>query len=585
MLIATSYQNRSLYMLKCLAVGLTFMLSACSTQSVKSNHSHTTPAQAKAAQPAQLQHASIAVDTLSGLLLAEIAGQRQHYRYALQAYLNQAKQTQNAQIAERTLDIAKFVGDLSAQKQALDIWLKASPKNTQALARAAKFYLRQGDVLQAFAYMQQLEALNSHTPYHYLALFGGHLSTDKKQQLLAKISHQRSTNKDNQVNLLYAKGLLLQQLKHYQRAMQNYQDALRLDPKRQDVGLQSARLLLIQNKPQQALERVNDMHLQHPENKAIALLQARLFIHTKRQQKALHAFSALHQAHPFDGDILLSLALLELDMLQDNAAQVHLNKLLSQQQNLNQAHYYLGRLAAKRKQYDTAIGHFRLVAKSREYIPAKAQIVHILYAKKGAQTALQYVRKLQAQHAKLNLDFLLLEAEILIQDKQFEAAMQVYNKGINAYPKQTDLRYARAILAIETDNLSLAEQDLKHLLSVNPNDAKVLNTLGYTLLVKTQRIQEAKELITRAHKLNPESAAILDSLGWLYFKLGDLEEAKSLLEEAFAKSQDGEIAAHLGEVLWLRGNHDAAQEVWRKGQASDPENPIIKQTMERLNAH
>ncbi len=577
-------------MLKQFILGLTFLLTACASKPTLPSQNSTVESKAKPVSKqtvATIQQSSkpISSDTLTNLLLAEIAGQRQHYRYALNVYLKQAQQTKDAEVAKRSLDIAKFVQDLPAQQQALAIWLKASPKNTQALAQAAKFYLRSGNTLKAFGYMQQLEALKSYTPYHYLALFGEHLSVPQKKQLLNRIRQQHSNNADNQANLLYAQGLLQQQLKLPKAAMQSYKSALKMTPKRKDIGLQKARLLLLQNKPQQALDWVNQLSAHYPDDKSIALLQARLLIHTQRQQAALDAFAVLHQAHPFDGDILLSLALLELDMLQDNAAKAHLTKLLNQQQNLNQAHYYLGRLARKYQQYDKALTHFYLITKSREYLPAKTQIIDILYHQKGAAFALKYVRQLQQDSARPNLNFLLLETDILMQDKQFKAAMSTYNKGIKQFPNSPDLLYARAVLSIEQDNLSLAEQDLKRMLVLNKDDDKALNTLGYTLLIKTQRIDEAKILITRAYELNPKSAAILDSLGWLYFKLGDLEEAKSFLEEAFAKNQDSEIAAHLGEVLWLRGNRDAAQEVWTKALKADPNSAIIQQTKERLNAN
>lgn len=526
----------------------------------------------------------ISRQTLEGLMLAEIAGQRGKYSYALNTYLNQAKNTQDPSIAERTLDIAQFVNDPKAQKTALDIWLTSQPKNTLALAKAAEFSIQSGDFIKAFSYMQQLEELNANAPYYYLAIFGKDLKTAKKQQLLAKIRAQKSHNKENEVNRLYAQGMLLQQLKEYRQAIKYYDRALAKQPERTDIGLQKARLLLAQNKPQKALDWVNALYIKQPNQKSIALLRARLLIRTNRPTEALDAFSALHQQHPFDADILFALALIELDMGQERAAKQHLNTLINQHQKLNQANYYLGRLAFSKNQPDKALKYFKKVTGGRELLPAKSYIVNILYTQKGIDPALDYLHQIKTPNSKSRTELLMLEAELFIQDKQFDNAMSVYNKALKAEPQNEELLYARSILAIQQQNLHLAEQDLKRILALDANNDRALNTLGYTLLVHTQRIEEAKDLISKAYEINPESPAILDSLGWLYFKLGDLEEAKSLLEEAFAKSEDDEISAHLGEVLWQRGNQDAAKEVWEKGLKSSPQSEVIKRTKERLNA-
>lgn len=591
-----TYKNPMLYVKNTLAVASFILLSACANKPMPAA---TQAPEKKAVAPSQKEEAKtpkksltkqavtekqISRQTLEGLMLAEIAGQRRLYDYALNAYLTQAQKTKDSRIAERTLDIAEFINAQAAQKKALDIWLTASPKDTKALARAAEFNMHNGNVIKTFGYMQKLEKLEANTPYHYLAIFSKGLDKEKTQQLLKKIKAQKSKKTYNQVNLLYAQGLLLQQLHQDKKAMKYYEKALKKGPERKDIGLQKTRLLLMQNKPQKALDWINELHTKHPEDKSTAVLRARLLIRTNRQADALNAFDALYKRHPFDADILLSLALLELDMGHEKQAENHLQILINQHQKLNQAHYYIGRLYFSKNLYSKALNHFKQIKEQgREYLPAQAHIVNILYSQKGINIALEHLHKVQTSNPKAKADLLMLEAEILIREKQLNKAMAVYNRGVSTYPKNEEMLYSRAILAIQKNNIALAEQDLKRILNMHPNNARALNTLGYTLLISTERLDEAKELITKAHKINPQSAAILDSLGWLYFKMGDLEEAKSLLEEAFAKNQDQEIAAHLGEVLWLKGNQDAARQVWKKGLDSNTEGKAIKKTMERLN--
>ncbi|TPW12898.1 MAG: hypothetical protein FD130_1670 [Halothiobacillaceae bacterium] len=130
----------------------------------------------------------------------------------------------------------------------------------------------------------------------------------------------------------------------------------------------------------------------------------------------------------------------------------------------------------------------------------------------------------------------------------------------------------------------MMERDLKSILARNPDHVESLNALGYTLADRTDRLQEAGELISRALELRPGDYFILDSMGWLQYRLGHLDEAVKYLRRALESKMDIEIAAHLGEVLWVKGDKQGAQEVWQKALDVGPatKKKIITKVMERL---
>lgn len=80
----------------------------------------------------------------------------------------------------------------------------------------------------------------------------------------------------------------------------------------------------------------------------------------------------------------------------------------------------------------------------------------------------------------------------------------------------------------------------------------------------------------------PDDGYILDSLGWVEFKMGRMQEARKILEQAMKMRPDAEIAAHLGEVLWASGDRDGARKVWRDGQRLNPENETLLKTLKRF---
>src|SRR5690554_7688206 len=117
------------------------------------------------------------------------------------------------------------------------------------------------------------------------------------------------------------------------------------------------------------------------------------------------------------------------------------------------------------------------------------------------------------------------------------------------------------------------------------SNAMALNALGYTLADRNQRLDEALEMIEKAHRLRPEDPAILDSLGWVHYRLGNLELAEELLRRAYAAFPDAEVGAHLGEVLWQLGKHREARDVWDEAAADAEDSSLIDATRERLKAN
>jgi tetratricopeptide (TPR) repeat protein len=133
------------------------------------------------------------------------------------------------------------------------------------------------------------------------------------------------------------------------------------------------------------------------------------------------------------------------------------------------------------------------------------------------------------------------------------------------------------------DDLPRAEQDLRRILTRSPENAEALNALGYTLADRTDRYQEALGYIQRALALRPDDPYILDSMGWVQYRLKKYEEALRHLRRAWDLQQDAEIGAHLGEVLWVSGDRDGAQQVWQRALKAAPDSPSLREVIRRFS--
>lgn len=149
-------------------------------------------------------------------------------------------------------------------------------------------------------------------------------------------------------------------------------------------------------------------------------------------------------------------------------------------------------------------------------------------------------------------------------------------------PKDAGLLYTYAMSAEKSGHIDVMEKTLREILRKNPNDANSLNALGYSLADRNQKLPEAFKLISKAHQLSPKDGFILDSLGWVNFRMGKNALALEQLQQAFGMKPEADIAAHIGEVLWVMNRPVEAEDMWRKGQQLDANNATLKETLKRL---
>jgi len=176
------------------------------------------------------------------------------------------------------------------------------------------------------------------------------------------------------------------------------------------------------------------------------------------------------------------------------------------------------------------------------------------------------------------------ESQLLRDARDWKEAYAVLERANKRINNDTDLLYEQAMMSEKLGRFDEMETLLKRVTELKPEHYHAYNALGYSLADRNIRLSEARELISKALSFSPTEPYILDSMGWVEFRLGHQNEAVRLLSQAFAARQDAEIAAHLGEVLWVGGEHDDARRVWREGAKRDPKNEALSETLSRLKA-
>jgi tetratricopeptide (TPR) repeat protein len=206
-----------------------------------------------------------------------------------------------------------------------------------------------------------------------------------------------------------------------------------------------------------------------------------------------------------------------------------------------------------------------------------------LLAKQGKMTeARQLIRRVPEQTAADARAKYVAEAELLREAKQWAEADKVLAAANKAFPNDTDLLYEQAMIVEKLNHMDEMERLLRRVIELKPTHQHAYNALGYSLAERKVRLPEAKKLIQKALELSPGEPFITDSLGWVEYRMGNRDEAIKILRTAYQARPDPEIAAHLGEVLWIAGQTDEARKVWREGRSRDAQNDVLRETLVRL---
>jgi predicted Zn-dependent protease len=245
----------------------------------------------------------------------------------------------------------------------------------------------------------------------------------------------------------------------------------------------------------------------------------------------------------------------------------------------------LGRIAEFLNRPAEAVDWYRGVPGGPQRAEARLRIVAALHDLGRTAEAYDEVHALQNDAGSddaARRDAYLMEGELRQRAGDAAGELDALGRGLAAYPDDPALLYARALAWERGDRIDRAEADLRKVLVADPENVAALNALGYTLADRTQRHQEALELIDRARAADPDSAAIVDSYGWVLYRLGRNEEALVELRRAWGLMKDPEIAAHLGEVLWVQGRHDEARRYFGESRKLDPDNRSLHRALEKL---
>lgn len=542
-------------------------------------------AQVPAASPApvkeedRLPKQELTGQILYQFLLAEIAAQRGQFGLSASAYLDLALSTRDPRIARRAAEIALHARQYDVALEASRLWLSLEPESAQAKQTLSTLLLSSGRIEElAASVARDLAAEAPRVGEALLKLIGAFARYPDK------LAIQRLFDQLTQPYLGLAEAHLVRAQAavaagNADRARSEIDQALQLRPSWELAALFKAELL---PKGGAQLDFLKAFLEASPEAQDARLAYARGLVGEKRYEASRIEFRRLLSANPNNPDMLYAVGILSLQVNDAAEAEQQLKRFVEiGRGDLDPARFYLGQIADQAGRPDDAVHWYDLVVAGEHAMPAKVRAAQVLLRQNKLDEARGRLAAARA-NAPGDIRLVVAEAQLLRDAGRHADAFAFLASELEVQPDQPDILYETALAAEKLGYVDVLERHLRRLIVLKPDSAQAYNALGYSLADRNLRLEEAAQLIEKALSLAQDDPFILDSKGWLLFRQGKPAAALEALQKAFAQKPDPEIAAHIGEVLWVLGRPNEALAVWREASKAHPTNEALAATIKRF---
>jgi tetratricopeptide (TPR) repeat protein len=566
---------------------LVALLAGCSTAPVEPEPVSTPePTVARPAQPKPQPDpddypvAPFPGDSLYELLVAEVAGYRSRYDIALDKYVAAVVETRDPGVAARATRLALYLKKYAEALETALIWAEVDPENIAARRHAVDLLLRAGKLEPAIGHMEAVKQLGGKASFDVFAYRAVDLAPKQRAAVLAAITEMLDRHPGDE-QLLFSRAVLLEHSGQLPEALAIAEELLTVSEKPNVIVLK-ARILDAMQREDDAIAYLTGLVTVPQPDRRLQLILARMLFEEGDLEAAKFQYNNALNVSPNDGDVLFALALIALEQGDDLQAQEHLERMVRWNRRSGEAHYYLGGIAERRSDTKAALQEYAQTGEGYEFIPAQARIASLLANEGLWEEARAHLGNLRTQKPEHRQQLILIEAQLLADRGQEQEALDFLDAILQQEPENVELLYYRAMTGQRFGQLDILEADLRRVIELDPGNADALNALGYTLTDQTNRHEEALELIEKALTIKPDEAAFIDSLGWVQYRLNNFEMALTYLRRAYEMFRNDEIAAHLGEVLWVAGDQSEANQVWEEALELAPESEILKNVIQRF---
>ena len=534
------------------------------------------------ASEARFPEQTLTDDLMFDILLAEIAGQRGVMDTSAPHYLQAAENARDPRVAERAVQIASYAKRYDIAKRAARRWVELAPDDLEAHKALTVLALHVGDTAEAIKQLDYLIS-TSDDPEEGYRLATALLARDTNKDAALAAMQKLVAHHPENPHAWLALSRMAVNVERQEEGLDAVNKALDLSPQLPAAVILKAQILVRLDRKAEATRVLEAAVRVHPDDTMLHFAYGRMLLDADDLAGARKQFGRVVELEPDNAEGLYSLALLELETKQYKTGEKHLKRLLQLRPDEQNAYYYLGYSALEQGDDATALQWYRKIEGGDYWSQSQLRIAEILLRQGKVEAMQKHMRLLRQKNPEQSVTFFLIEGQVFTDAGMHEAAFKLYGSALEISPDNEELLYAHSLAAEKLGKLEIAERDMRRILKNDPENTRTLNALGYTLADRTNRYEEALIYINKAYEQEPNDPAIIDSLGWVHYRLGNLNEARSFLQQAWDLTGNSEIGAHLGEVMWVQGDRDDARRIWEVSLEAEPDNPVLLKVIKRYN--
>ena len=558
---------------RCLvALALIFLNSGCAT---------TATPPATEAPDEIMPFATDAGEASYHLLLAELALERDQFDAAAREYQKAALLSDDVEIAQRAATLSFSLGRNNEALASARRWAQLDPDSLEAHRYLARLFLRKKDLDSAVPELNAMLELYGDVPDESFLPLTSMLLDEPDLPMATRAMERIVAQYPDVAAGHYGLALLALQGGSNEKARRHVTTAMEMRPDWPRAGLLRARVLIADGDIDEGLDLAAEL-TRNVSDPTLRLDYALMLAGLDREGQARLELDLLLEEFPRMAGALRAAGLLEMRRGDLDAAQLHFTSLLATGRGTWEAFFYLGTIAEEREQTGRAIRYYSQVHDGDLAITAQARVASLYEGIGEIDRAAEHLITFAHENPKLDAELHTAAGELLARHDETDRALEILNEVLIRHPDNRAARFARAFLYEQMDQIDISIDELRALLDESPRDPIALNALGYTLVDRTDRHREGHKLIRAALELDPDNPAVIDSMGWSEYRRGNLTEAQSHLERAYSLVRDAEIAAHLGEVLWVQGKNDAAMAIWQESLDQNPGASVLLEVLQRF---
>ena len=513
---------------------------------------------------------------------AEEALRDDRYKEASEHYRKAARLSDDPEIAMQATRTSHSLGFNEDALASAERWVELDDESDESMLYLAQLQLRTGDLRDSKrSFLRLLERGEEPIDERLVALIP-FLSEEEPEDAYRLMEELAKPYKDSAA-ANYAVGVMALQAGDSEEADERARKAIELDAEWVQPRLLYARALLLDGETDEAIEYVARLVGDSPDPDPEARLElAIMYLAAERDDDALSQVNQVLLEQPSRTDALRLMAIINFRQEHLDAAWSDFQDLLSTGRHTMDALYYLARIADRRQDYDQALALYSRVISGSNAVMSQRRAAGILAQEGEFEEALEHLDEFGETHPNHAIDMIQARAQLLASEERYDEALEEYDRYIAYRPDSESAVLGKAELLLRMGRLEDGIDKYREAVKRWPDSAMSLNALGYTLVDRTDRVDEAARLIRKALELEPNSPAIIDSWGWVLFHQGKYEEALAELNRAYAGLKDPEVAAHIVETLWKLDRTDEARAVLEDAELLFPENPLLERARERV---